>query len=220
MRPIIKFRLNKALDKELLYHFLGRTDVSGYNFKKFVLNEHPSLKRNKKFISKYVEDYHLKHAKLIEKKKASIEKEWRKHEEYFFNKTSKLFNHKWPKGKYIAYVSICPINPRWIHNKTFTVFYKVKYNHNIIIVHELLHFMFYNYTSEKFPKRLNEDKKWTLSEIFNVILMNQEFLRKIYKHREYPYPDHKKYIPRFQRLYKKHENIHEFIKAAIKEVNK
>jgi len=211
----LKFEINKDVDKKVFDWFLK----SGSRFHKIILDAHPSLKKDKKSMSKYVDTYYEKHINEIKEKKGGSEEKWRLHEDYFFTEVSKLFNQKWPKGKYIAYLSIWNIFPRWIKNKTFTISHMKNRNNNSIIVHELLHFMFYKYVNEKFPK-ISDKKKWHLSEIFNIVLMNQPFLKKIYNKKQLAYSNHKKYIPRFNKLYKKYNGITNFIEAAINEINK
>lgn len=215
----LNFRISKAVDKKWLYIFLEEKDHAGHDFRAWVLKAHPTLKRDKKLISKYVEKFHKAHGKEIASEKEEIERSWRKHEDYFFNVVEELFSHKWPEGKYIAYVSISPINPRNINNKTFTIFNKSR-GPNRIIVHELLHFMFYDYVDKYFKGKLTDKKKWHLSEIFNVVLMNDKKLKHLYLFPGEGYPNHRKYIPRFSKLYKESSSMKSFISKSIREINK
>ena len=139
-------------------------------------------------------------------------------EKNYFTEISKVFEIKRPiKKKYTAYISIMDACPRWIAKKEFCISMNFPIKGNLqTICHELTHFLFYEYVTKHFPRTLTSEQKWDLSEIFNVIILNQERFKKLYAPIiEQGYPSHKKYINQFRKIYNNSKNIKEFFKQAI-----
>ena len=83
------------------------------------------------------------------------QKDWLMVEKNFHCLVDELFcGHKWPKGKYIAYTTIWGMFPKFLEDKTFQIPFKHKNKRYVIVViaHELLHFIFYDYFYKKYPK--------------------------------------------------------------------
>ncbi len=194
--PHIQFRLNKSLDKKMVIEFLDFT-TGGINFGKGILNIHPEIKRS---IFGYIDFFYKRNNKILKRSADNFRKKWKTKEKLFFEVISKIFrNHPWPKGKYIGYISIFDCNPRFLQDKTFQIFYKHKTGPIYITVHELLHFIFYDYVNKKrkdLRKKLSEDDFWRLSEIVNEILLNSPSFKKIINNQKKinGYPEFKKNV--------------------------
>lgn len=203
----LKFQLNKKLDKEICKVFLY-LKTGGLDFGKEILKIHSNLERTcliknkkerEKEIDKYIDRYYkIHHSKLL-KKKESFKKYWKKTEKDFFRKTEKIFkNHQWPKGRYICYLSIFPCGPRFLKDKTFQSFYK--YKEEILIqqiVHEMLHFIFYDYLYKNYPRyksKKYKQKIWEISEAFNHLVQSQKECIEFHRKPILAYPKLKKLV--------------------------
>ena len=136
-------------------------------------------------------------------------KNWEKLEQRFYLLTDRLFKNKyWPKGKYIAYLTIWGMYPRFLEDKTFQVphVHKEKKYVNVVIAHEMLHFKFYDYflkNYSKYNKRKYDFLIWHTSEIFNAIVQNMPSWFKEFGAMVKVYPEHKKVIKRLQEKHNK-----------------
>ena len=146
------------------------------------------------------------------------QKIWKSAKKDFFKQTLKIFKkQKWPYGKYIAYPTIWGIYPRLLNEKTFFFPYDCKDKNfiSVVIMHEMLHFIFYEYAIRKYPrifKKLETENGifWDLAEIFNVIILESPKFAKLYKNRKkliIIYPQHKKYFQYMKNLWHKNSDI-------------
>ncbi len=137
--------------------------------------------------------------------------------------TDEIFSgYKWPKGKYIAYPTIWGMYPRFLDKKTFQFPYQNnKPNYiKVIIAHEMLHFIFYDYVYKKFPKlkrcEYNYDL-WNVSEAFNVIIQNSHKWVKLFNQRTVSYPEHKDLIIKFKKVWREIDgDIDKFLKRVLR----
>jgi len=114
----------------------------------------------------------------------------------FFKAVKNLFKMDFSNNLYIGFISIFDCNPRYFETKSFQIFYKKTMLEKLeVAFHESLHFAFFEYC-DKFieikSKKLNYNsgKLWELSEIFNVIILNQKEFHDILKREEKLfYPD-------------------------------
>lgn len=225
----LRFYLNKKLDGRMAEEFLDERG-GGIDFGKRIVKIHPQLKsvkslknttQREKAIHVYFDNYYRIHEAAMLRKIERVQNAWRKQEQKYIATTENFFGgFRFPRGKYIAYASIINCNPRFLESKTFQFFYKKSSADAIhTIAHELLHFIFFDFVEKKLKKEtkyLSEDQLWTLSEIFNVVVLkspryrhiiNQQFV--IY------YPDHRHYIRQFEKAYKDSQNAEEFIRYGI-----
>lgn len=223
MYPILKFQLNKKLDKEMCRHFLARSRKGGFDFAAMIFKEHPQLKP--KSINEYADSFYAKHKHALIKAKRRFEKFWQKFKDDFFKETDKVFKkYPWPSGKYICFITIFPCGPRFLDTKTFQSFYQFnKQCFRYQSMHEMLHFMFYDYVEKKKSKQfktITKDQFWHLSEIFNDIILATPQFNKIHKRGLLSYPDHKPLISKYQNFWRKRKNIDEFLDKATNEIKK
>lgn len=180
--PKLKLKLNSKLDFEIAWDFYNNPKYAGVDFwEKGALRYHDKLKdiekeiRKKIFLSNYTKSFYKQHKNDFEHRRKKIEL-YKKKEQEFFYETEKIFkNHPWPKGKYIAYLSIFDFCPRFLDDKTFFVFmYDNGKGILFTIFHEMLHFIFYDYCLMKYPRIFkNQDTEkgpfWEIAEIFNTV---------------------------------------------------
>jgi len=218
---LVKFKLNKNLDKKIILEFLD-AKAGGIDFGSNLIKLHPSLKviknksikEKKEFISKFVDSFYK--TNNLKPKLKQIEEAWKKVEDSYFEEIKKLFKIK--GKKYTAYFSIINFCPRWITKKEFTISYYFPIKKNLVVIcHELTHFFFYDYISKHFARKLSANEKWHLSEIFNVVILNQKQFAKLYTPvKELAYPAHKKYIKQYKELFDNSKDLKGFLNKAIK----
>lgn len=227
----LTFHLNKALDIEMALEFLQSKKIAGFDFKKEIIDMHPDLKKmisfpvgqKKQNITQYINNYYLKNKKQIIKAKKDFQKNWDRVEKDFFVASDKIFgNLKWAQGEYKSYISILPIGPRFLNSKTFQTCYTWRKNIIGQVIHELLHFQFFNLIKNiSGTKELNENQIWHLSEIFNDIIQSENSFVAIQNYSpKVSYPDHKKFILKYRRIWRKNKKARYFIKRAISEIKK
>lgn len=194
--PKIIFKINKKLDLQAGLLFRN-VKAGGIDFKKWgLLVPHPALKNYKllspQVIKTYTDHYYQQHKKEIYVARKKIAHKWRRLSKTFFALTKKIFrSHPFPPGDYRCYLSIWNCNPRDIRHKSFQVFYRKK-NPLETIIHEMLHFIFYDYLYKYYPsfsRPAYAKKVWELSEAFNNVVLNSSCWQKqlgIKKQGSYP----------------------------------
>lgn len=157
---------------------------------------------------------------------ARHQKYWEKIASNYFLMVDELFGGRhWPRGKYIAYGTIWGMYPRNLKDKTF----QIPYWHRtpkyipVVIAHELLHFMFYDYFYSHYPKYRRPKQNffvWHISEIFNIIVQNSPAWINRFKLKSLGYPEHKKMIRHLARaLYRRGKwNLNALLDKIIEEV--
>lgn len=202
----------------------------GIDFGKGIIKTHPQLKpvkslkditQREKAIKVYFDNYYKIHKEEISRKLKLVRDAWYEQEQKYIAATEDFFSgFRFPKGKYVACLSIINCNPRFLESKTFQFFYKKPVADAVYaIAHELLHFIFFDFIKKKLKKEtkyLSEDQLWDLSEIFNVIVLKSPRYRHIINQKfVIPYPDHQRYIHQFEKAYKNSQNAEEFIRRGI-----
>lgn len=204
------------------------------DFGKGIIKTHPQLRsvkslkgiaQREKAIRVYFDSYYQIHRTEMLHKLKRVQNVWHKKEQEYITVTEDFFGgFRFPKGRYIAYVSIINCNPRFLASKTFQFFYRKPLADAIYTVaHELLHFIFFDFIEKKLKKEtkhLSENQLWDLSEIFNVVVLKSPRYRHIVNQKSViPYPDHRRYIRQFERAYKNSQNAKEFIRRGISIIN-
>ncbi len=190
-------------------------------FKKYKRNK---LDVNEKQISIFVNSIYQKNNKIIRKNLDLYKKSWAKLGKDYFVLVSQIFgDYKWPLGKYIVYLTIWGMHPRFLEDKTFQIPFRHKNEKyiNVIIAHEMLHFIFYDYFYNKFPQYKSNKYNffvWNISEIFNNIAQDSPQWIKIFKAKSMPYPEHKKIVNKLKKKFYKKSVI--IAKDLIKEIIK
>lgn len=141
------------------------------------------------------------------------ENDWRKLEMRFYKLVDVLFeNRKWPSLKYIAYGTIWSMFPRFLEQNAFQIPYKHRLPKYVpvIIAHELLHFIFFDYFYKRFPKYKKEKYQffvWHVSEVFNSIVQNSPPWVKLFKQIPMDYPEHEQILKKIGRYFQKNNII-------------
>ncbi|MFH1956399.1 MAG: hypothetical protein ABIJ28_02015 [Patescibacteria group bacterium] len=218
--PKVKFSTNKNLDKHIAIEFLSHNFRGGIDFSQCIFGSQPGIKNS---ISCYIDNFYKYHQKSFKKISYKFQKVWLEMASDFFNAADTVFSrHKWPKGKYIGYISIFNCGPRFLDDKTFQIFYRHDRNYAVFCVaHEMLHFIFYDYIEKKrkdVKNKLTEDQLWRISEIVNEVLLRPEYLGKSLNisKRYKGYPDFIPIANKIVKMFKKDDGIGKLINLAIK----
>ncbi|MCK4453871.1 hypothetical protein KAU51_00795 [Candidatus Parcubacteria bacterium] len=228
----VKFLVRSAEDISVYFAFEKEAKIfnrwstmEDYFFKKHPkiksLKQTQDRKTKKEFIERYVKDYYKSHKELIGKRMKEAETRWKKVEQKFFYLADKLFQkYPWPKGDYRAFVTIWNIFPRDISKKTFQLPYKGRIFKKVeaIIVHEMLHFLFYDYLFKYFPKYKKSQYSyavWVLSEAFNEVIMAEPKWRKIFSLQLQPYPETVIVRKKIRELRKNKKTVKEILEELL-----
>lgn len=182
MHPKLVVKLNKDFDKAICDKFLSRSEA-GVDFGTGIVKIHPKLspaqkalgKKSKEKISEYFETYYKTSDKELQESVKKAQTDWDKISEKFYNACDKYFvKHSWPKGIYEACLSIINCNPRFLHNKTFQVYWKHEKGFVCVAIHEMLHFQFFDSVEKLLPDvDIKSKNTWEVSEVFNGLIMQE-----------------------------------------------
>lgn len=234
--PKLKFVIDKKKELETFLNFYNwsKHQKTDRDLNWAIYKPHPKLREIKKeklskqktVILKYIDSFYKQNLTQIKNGALKTKKQWENTEKQFFISVDKIFkNHPWPKGKYIAYCTIWGMFPRYLHNKTFLF----PDSHNkknyilIVISHEMLHFMFYDYIYAKFPKLKNQKYNfiiWNMSEIFNVVIQNSREWVNLFHQKTMTYPEHAKHIVIMKRYWEDSKDIDDWILKSFEYLKK
>lgn len=222
MKPKLKFKIDYKKDVQTFFAFNNSADYDNGRtlewafFKKFPFlkkyKEGNTLKISKKEVIDFVQTFYKENKETMQKNMLAYQTNWQEKEENFYSLIDKLFGANfWPKGKYIAYSTIWGMFPRFLENMTFQVPYKHKSKRyvNVIIVHEMIHFIFYNYFYKKYPQYKKDEHNflvWHISEIFNAVIQNSLKWLKVFEVKTMDYPEHQKIIKKLENKYSSKNN--------------
>lgn len=222
----ISIVINKQIDYLTFTNFFN-FKVGGLDFKKSILKNHPDI--NNKNYKEYINLFYKDHLEEIKQKQIEMNKIIKKNnvklEQLIFN----IFGTKLTDD-YKGYISIFDCNPRYLEDHIFQVFYLKNQNDTIYtIIHEVLHFVFFQYYNANAVKlkldpsyEKNSGALWNLSEVINVILLNEkEIIEITHKTDIMHYPDLKKDMEELERVWRENnKDINKFIVSGMEHYNK
>lgn len=208
----MKIELNKKLDKEVYLAF-NDAKVGGTDFGKIIKRDHPNIDKDN--YQDYIDSFYTENNDKLNTIISETEKCVKDFEGIFFDKLKKYFGKDYSNQEFKCYISIFDCNPRYIENKTFQVFYKRPLDlRKEVIIHEITHFAFYDYC---FDLGLKDSKElWELSEIFNVLFLNELEMQKILGAEELLfYPALKDKLEKVRMIWDKKSDAKDFILKGL-----
>jgi len=184
---MIKIDLNIELDCQVYAEF-HNFSVSGTDFGLRIKKDHPRI--NLVNYEKYITEFYKEKRAEIEISTSELSGTISQKSDLYFAAIKKYFGLDYGKENYNGYISIFDCNPRFIENRSFQVFYKKSNLDKLeVCFHEITHFAFFDYFKKLLPaeyKSLDRNKGvlWELSEIINVILLNEPEFRNILQKEE------------------------------------
>lgn len=217
---MIKIDLNKKLDYEVYKNFYD-FKTAGVDFGARIIKDHPDI--TIKNYRKYIDEFYADKKDILEKNKKEFINLLNKKQNIFFDAVKNLFKINFDNSLYAGFISIFDCNPRYFKTKNFQIFYKKTNLEKLeVAFHESFHFAFFEYydkffkiKTEKLDK--NSGKLWELSEIFNVIILNQKGFRDILEREEKLfYPDLKDKLIIVKKIWNEnHDNMKNFIIKSL-----
>lgn len=236
--PKLKFKIDHKKDIKTFFNFVNEAHFDGgRNLEWAVLKKYPHFRQYKKgdglkvdeaVAEKFTKSIYLKNRPIMAKSMLIYKKKWLLAEKDFYRLVDGLFcGHRWPNGKYIAYSTIWGMFPRFLEDKTFQVPFKYKNKKYILVIiaHEMLHFIFYDYFYKKYSKYKSDKHNffvWHVSEIFNTLVQSSPDWLMVFKIKSMSYPEHDKIVNKLsKKLYKQASwSIDDLIEEIIEAVKK
>ncbi len=182
--PKIRFTFDQITEKNICLEFLRM----GWPI-------HPSLKHlidcpNEELvkieISDFINSYYQKNFDKLSNNFSQAVENWSKVEKSYYKKVDSLLNnYPWPQGDYKAVASVLYCFPRYIEEKWFAFPVNGQFFPLMVVAHEMLHFIIYDYMEKKYGLKpsecFDEDNKfWQFTENLNALIedepMWQEFM--------------------------------------------
>lgn len=200
-QPKILFKLDKEQDKDNLRYYLSqKSSYTGQDAFSKLIMKYPELnvlrdmneKDREELINSFVDSKYNELKEELKQNLEDVKKEWAKISPYFFKEASKVFDgHSFPSGDYNVYLTIFHRFRCDEKNKRFFVPRNLEFfSINSVMVHELLHILFYDFVQTHFHKMSYEEQR-DIAEVVITILMNQEPFVQFAGHKSEPYPSHK-----------------------------
>jgi len=217
---MIKITLDKNLDKETFLKFF-ELKAGGVDFGKKIIKDHPSISHNN--YQEYIDNYYDRSKEELTKSLLEINNLAQERQADFFNAVRDIFKQDFSNKEYRGVLSIFDCNPRYLDKNVFQVYYKRSNQDKLgVVFHEVLHFIFFDYCRAHFESIVNgmdqnQGKYWDLSEIFNIIVLNQPPFQKILKKRENIfYPKHKEIYSTIEKIWRENDgNMEKFITESL-----
>ena len=183
-RPEINFVINPEKDIEIADWRIEDNHENWSDFDQEIKGA-ASKEEAKQIATRLIKQFYTEHMPEIETQVKVAKESWSKVEPLFFEKVASLFpDFAWPQpttgregDEYIAYASILNKYPRYIADKSFSFPADPFSRHypNIVIAHEMLHFMEYEYLEKKYGLEPSEmgsanNKFWQFTENLNVLI--------------------------------------------------
>jgi len=217
---MITIELNKKQDYETYTDFHNFA-VAGRNFGALIRDAHPTVtaENSTQYIDSFYDDHAQELAKIIEE----TNNELGRRSPSFFNFTRHYFGAESHSHEYKGFLSIFNCNPRFVENETFQIYYKKDLLDRIeVAFHEVLHFIFFKYLDLYFKEEISQLSKnggslWELSEILNVILLNEPEAQMVLgRPEELFYPDLQTSLAHHQALWEKSgKDMKVFVSSAL-----
>jgi len=217
--PCVTFRKSAKRDFETLRAFVKdvRYD-NGRSLNWAVFKKYPCLKmqldkdkrykmKNEKVLRHFIYEIYRTKQTAMDYALAQHRKRWTKIAPYYFSLVDAFFgDRRWPHGKYIVFGTIWGMYPRFLKEKIFQIpfWHRTPRYVPVVIAHELLHFMFYDYFYARYPKYRRPKYNffvWHISEIFNTVVQNSPTWLNCFKLKSLGYPEHKKIVMRISRIF-------------------
>lgn len=225
-----------------IHHFLNPSK-GDWNWSEAILRNYPQLENKLKGVKdkrkeieyNFFKEVFQKERIKLEKRAKIFQREWNKINDKIMLVLSKIVEQEWPKEdkKIFARVSLNPICPRYIKQRTFDVFYKQKPKHmKSVAIHEILHFIYFEKWKQIFPKTKEKEFDvphlvWQLSEMVPGILLNDERIQEVLRYKFNSYKEYRNFklegkplLFHLQDFYDNRKDFADFLKKSWKFVKK
>ncbi len=184
---MIEIIFDKELDKEVYLDFADLS-VAGADFGARIRRDHPGISPENHV--SYINGFYDANRLIFERSADELRGKLDETQSDFFSAVGKVFGTDYSSMKFTGALSIFDCNPRYPEKNLFQVYYqRDSLGKMEVTYHETLHFMFFQFCSEQCADIVdnrdpNSGVYWELSELFNVIVLNQPAFRRILEHEE------------------------------------
>ena len=222
---MIEVIFDKELDKEVYLDFADFS-MAGADFGARIRQDHPEI--NHENFAAYVDRFYEANREELDRSADELRRKLNETQQAFFSAAREVFGVDYSNLKSVGVLSIFDCNPRYPEKNLFQVYYRRDLLGKMeVAYHETLHFMFFRFCSEECADIIgdrdpNQGVYWELSELFNVIILNQPVFRGILKREELLfYPDLSDKLVVLKGLWVKREgNVRAFVADALQELEK
>lgn len=206
--PKLTFELidNVPLMIRMINRFLTNS-TKGFNWSGVYAKEYPELgeklkgKQDSKEIeqisSEFFTNFYNAHKDNLEIITKDFQAEWDKDENKLLKTLSEVVEKEWTEDckEIKAWVSLNPICPRYLKQRTFEVFWKYPIERmKATSLHEILHFIWFEKWKDVFKDYKESEFEapnlvWKLSEMVPVAILNDNRLKKIFNHEHSVYKE-------------------------------
>lgn len=190
---MIKIFCDKNLDKEVYLDFADFS-IAGVDFGLKIKKAHPDI--TKENYESYVDNFYQENQEVIKHSERELQEKINATQDAFFEAVRNVFKKDYSKSDFKGVLSIFDCNPRYPEKNLFQIYYQRDLLGKMeVAYHETMHFLFFQFCSEQCGDLVkgydpNSGAYWKLSEIFNVIILNQPAFRSILEREEQLfYPD-------------------------------
>jgi hypothetical protein len=212
----------------------------GWDCSEQILTEYPKLrekignekngKKKKQIAKKFLEKFYDTHKNELIERTNIFQKSWDKINDKIMIALEDIIEENWPENdkEMFAAIGLNPICPRDIIGRYFLVFYKMnEYEAIRTIIHEILHFLWFEKWKTIFPEAGLEDLDppsipWKLSEIVPLAILSDERIQKIFKHYPVVYDEwqvikinDKPLLEHIQEFYDKKKDFEDFVRRSF-----
>jgi len=239
MIPKVEFKI-ASIEHMLppIYTFLNPSK-NDWDWSHYILKKYPNLKKElqhikntkkrKEIIKNFFTNFLKQNKHILEKKTKIFQKEWNKVNNKFMETLSEILEINWSKKdkKIVAYLSLNPICPRNIKNKTFDMYYNSPIEWMVAgSMHEILHFLYFKKWKKIFPK--TDEKEfdspylvWHLSEMVPKPILYDKKIQNIHKYKPLVYHEYeniqikgKSLLKFLQEFYSNRKDFEDFLRKS------
>ena len=243
--PKLEFSV-APLDKifSLIHHFLNPAK-GDWDWSNAIYSNYPELKsklqnvkdkkKRKEIEYRFFTEVFKKERIELEKRAKIFQREWNKINDDVMLVLSEVVEQEWPDKdrKIFARISLNPICPRYIKQRTFDLFFRQKPRYmKSVAIHEILHFIYFEKWKKVFPKTQEKEFDaphlvWQLSEMVPGIVLNDKRVQNVFKYKFDSYKEYENFklngkplLSYLQDFYDNRKDFADFLKKSWKFVKK
>lgn len=212
---MITIGINQNLDKEVYLDFADFA-VAGMDFGARIRRDHPTVTREN--YEQYITDFYKKNDTLLQSAVAELQSHLDQTQAEFFAAAQAVYQKDYSNQVFTGALSIFDCNPRYPERNLFQVYsQRDLLGKGEVAFHEVMHFLFFHYCAEHCADVIagydqNSGPYWELSEIWNVIILNEPAFQNILKREEHMfYPHLEAALPQARKIWTESRSVREWV---------
>ncbi len=212
---MITIAIDKNLDKEVYLDFADFA-VAGMDFGARIRRDHPAVTLENH--EQYITDFYKKNDTLLRSAVRELQSHLDQTQADFFAAAEAVYHEDYSGRTFTGVLSIFDCNPRYPERELFQICYQRDLlGKGEVAYHEVMHFLFFRYCTEHCADVIagydqNSGPYWELSEIWNVIILNEPAFQNILKREEHMfYPHLEAALPKAKQVWTESGSVREFV---------